>query len=82
MSKDEYDPLKGIRKTQATLLTEVTGYTVAGKIAGLDTTGHAGTALGVGASLAGMPSLVSGASNIFDSLKTLDVSYGKKKKIY
>ena len=73
----EYDPLKGIKKTQAVMMTEVVGYTVGGKIAALDTTGTANTAFGIGTSLAGVPTLVSGADNIF---KSLDSLYPKKKK--
>jgi hypothetical protein len=78
MSK-KYDPLKGIKRTQGMLMTETVGYGVAGKISTLDTTGTAGKAFAVGSSLAGVPSLVSGASNVMDSLKMLDQSRKKKK---
>lgn len=74
---EKYDPLKGIRKTQATLITEAVGYSVAGKIASLDTTGVANTAFATGSSLAGVPSLMSGAKNVMDSVNSL---YPKKKK--
>lgn len=78
---DKYDPLKGIKKTQGMLMTESIGYGVAGKIAGsVDTaTGNtmASKAFGMGASLAGVPSLMSGAKNVMDSLDSL---YPKKKK--
>jgi len=76
----EYDPLKGIKKTQATLMTEAIGYGVAGNIAASITGPGATVASGVfstGASLAGMPSLMSGASNVMGSL---DMLYPKKKK--
>ena len=75
------DNLKGIRKTQQMLMTESIGYGVGGKIAGdVDTaTGNtmASKAFGVGASLAGVPSLTYGAKNVLDSIDSL---YPKKKK--
>ena len=80
MSKN-YDPLKGIKQTQIMLMTESLGYGIGGKLAGsVDTaTGNtmASQAFGTGASLAGIPSLMSGAGNVMGSL---DVLYKKKKK--
>lgn len=77
----QHDHLKGIRKTQQMLMTESIGYGVGGKIAGdVDTaTGNtmASKAFGVGSSLAGVPSLMSGTKNAMDSLGSL---YPKKKK--
>ena len=77
----EHNPLKGIRKTQQMLMTESIGYGIGGKLAGdVDTaTGNtmATKAFSTGASLAGVPSLMSGAKNVMDSLNTL---YPKKKK--
>jgi len=77
----QYDPLKGIKKTQASLFTESIGYGVAGKIAGDIDTSLGSTvatkAFSTGASLAGVPSLVSGAGNVMDAVNNL---YPKKKK--
>lgn len=79
MSKN-YDPLKGVLKTNKLLMTESIGYGVAGKIAGsVDTaTGNtmASQAFSTGASLAGVPSLVSGADNVMKSVESL---YKKRK---
>lgn len=76
----KYDPLKGIRKTQASITTESIGYGVAGKIAGDVDTAVGSTvatkAFSTGASLAGVPSLVSGAGNVMDAVNNL---YKKKK---
>lgn len=76
-----YDPVKEVRKNIGMITTESVGYGVAGKIAGsVDTaTGNtmASTAFGVGASLAGVPSLVSSGGSLMRSLELLNV---KKKK--
>ena len=76
----KYDPLKGIKKTQASILTESIGYGVAGKIAGDVDTSLGSTvatkAFSTGASFAGVPSLVSGAGNVMDAVNNL---YKKKK---
>ena len=77
---EKYDPLKGIRKTQATLITEAVGYGVAGNIAGSITgpgAAVAANAFATGSSLAGLPSLMSGAKNVMDSVNNL---YPKNKK--
>jgi hypothetical protein len=75
------DNLKGIKKTQQMLMAESIGYGVGGKIAGdvdLATGNHIATnAFSTGASLAGVPSLMSGTKNVMDSLNSL---YPKKKK--
>ena len=77
---EKYDPLKGIKRTQAMLMTEEIGYSTAATIAA--NVPGAGAAVAnqaftLGSSLAGMPSLVSGADNV---LKSLDTLYPKKKK--
>jgi len=76
----EYDPLKGINKTTKLLITEGVGYGIAGNIAG-SITGPGATvatnAFTTGSSLAGIPSLMSGAGNVMNSLEML---YPKKKK--
>lgn len=77
MSKHYNKHVRGVNRTTGMLIGEVTGYGVAGKIAGLDTTGIGNKALGVGSSLAGMPSLMSGAKNVMDSTKML---YQKKRR--
>ena len=79
MSK-KYDPLKGIKNTQAMLITEAVGYGVAGNIAGSIIGPGAAVAASVfatGSSLAGIPSLMSGTKNVMDSMSML---YPKKKK--
>lgn len=75
MSK--YDPIKEVRKNIGMITTEAVGYGVAGKIAGdvdVAVGNHVATgAFATGASLAGMPSLVSSSSSLMKSLKLLDV---------
>lgn len=72
-----YDPIKEVRKNIGMISTEAIGYGIAGKIAGdVDTaTGNtvASSAFATGASLAGVPSLVSSSGSVLKSLKLLDV---------
>lgn len=77
MSK-KYNPLKEVRTTVGMLSTEAVGYGVAGKLAGLDSTGMASKAFGIGSSLAGVPSLTYAGGSVIRSLEMLD--YGKKNK--
>ena len=76
----KYDPLKGIMNTQKMLMTETVGYGIAGNIAG-SITGPGATvanqAFTIGSSMAGIPSLISGTSNVMNSL---DMLYPQKKK--
>lgn len=76
MSK-KYNPLKEVRTTVGMLSTESVGYGVAGKIAGLDTSGVANKAFSMGSSLAGVPSLTYAGGSVIRSLDLLNV---KKKK--
>jgi hypothetical protein len=65
MTKEEYKKyMRGVSNTTRMLTTEAVGYGVAGKIAGMDTTGVASKAFATGSSLAGMPSLVYSASEV------------------
>ena len=75
MSK-KYNALKGVQQTTAMLSTEALGYGVAGKLAGMDTSGVANKAFSVGSSLAGVPSLVYAGGSVIRSLDLLNV---KKK---
>lgn len=77
--KDEYKKyMKGVSNTTKMLSTEAVGYGVAGKIAGIDTTGVANKAFATGSSLAGIPSLAYGTGNVLNSLKMLEPK--KKRK--
>lgn len=77
--KDEYKKyMKGALNTTKMLSVESVGYGVAGKLAGMDTTGVATKAFSTGSSLAGMPSLVYGASNVMGAVD--DLFKQKKKK--
>jgi hypothetical protein len=76
----DYDPFKGINKTTRLLVTEGIGYGIAGNIANtVDTAvgNHIATdVFSTGASMAGIPSLLSGTENVMDSVNNLF----KKKK--
>ena len=82
MSK--YDPMKEIKRNIGLVTTEAVGYGVAGKIAGSvdSATGSsvASSAFGTGASLAGVPSLVSAGGSVIRSLELLDYDKKGKKK--
>jgi hypothetical protein len=77
--KEEYKKyMKGALNTTKMLSVETVGYGVAGKLAGMDTTGVASKAFSTGSSLAGMPSLVYGAGNVMNAVD--DMFKQKKKK--
>ena len=81
MKKHSYNKyIKGVHNTTGMLITETIGYGVAGKIAGMDTTGIGNKALGTGASLAGVPSIVYGAGNVINSLEMLGSTKKKRKR--
>jgi hypothetical protein len=69
--------MKGALNTTKMLSVESVGYGVAGKLAGMDTTGVANKAFSTGSSLAGMPSLVYGAGNVINSVESI---FNPKKK--
>jgi hypothetical protein len=79
MTKDEYKKyMKGVLNTTKGVTTEAVGYGVAGKIAGSIGSDVATKAFSTGSSLAGMPSLVYGASNVMGAVD--DLFKQKKKK--
>jgi hypothetical protein len=76
--------MKGIRNTTGMLMAESVGYGIGGRMAGdVDAAvgNHVATnAFSNGASLAGIPSLVSGSSNVLGSLKLLNQGKHRKKR--
>ena len=70
--------MKGALNTTKMLSVESVGYGVAGKLAGMDTTGVASKAFSTGSSLAGVPSLVYGVGNVMNAVD--DMFKQKKKK--
>ena len=76
--KKKYNPIKGVNNMNRMLLTETIGTTLAFKVAGSDT--NALNVASIGTSLAGIPSLTYGTSNVINSLGMLEQKSGKKKK--
>jgi hypothetical protein len=75
--------MKGIRRTTGMLMTESVGYGTAGIVAGSITGPGAPVAMHaytVGSSMAGIPSLVSGSSNVLGSLKMLNQTKHRKRR--
>ena len=65
------------------LIMGTTGVAVAGKIAGLDTTGVAGTVVQTGGSLMGMPALMNttfGKGGIMDAMNDFSRTTRKRRK--
>ncbi|CAK0751051.1 hypothetical protein CCP3SC1AL1_1820003 [Gammaproteobacteria bacterium] len=84
MTKKHYNKhMKGIRRTTGMLMTESVGYGTAGIVAGSITGPGAPAAMNaftIGSSMAGIPSLVSGSSNVLGSLKMLNQTKHRKRK--
>ena len=78
MGYKKYNALKGVQNMNKMLLTETVGTNIAFKVAGSDS--NALKAASLGTSLAGIPSLTYGASNVLNSLKMLEGNTKRRRR--